>query len=113
MASARHSLAVLEQRGQIIIDRSEKLEIDQDLVKRRVSNPLTDPQDRPVDTVRAGLQGVNRVRHRQTAIVVAVPVDFDTFARSVDQVSRPPDEVENPVRCGVTDRVAQHQATDT
>ena len=73
---------------------AEQLQVEQDLIERRVADALADAERGAVDAIGAVLDREDRVDDAEPAIVVAVPVDADVGAAdAVEHVARELEEV--------------------
>ena len=83
-----------ELREVVIGQLAEQLEVEQDLIERRVADALADAERGAVDAIGAVLDREDRVDDAEAAIVVAVPVDADVGAAdAVEHVARELEEV--------------------
>ena len=72
-----HALTVPGERTEIVVDPAQQLEIHQQLVHRGIADPLADSDSAAMHARRAGADRRQRIDHRQAAIRMAVPVEFD------------------------------------
>ena len=88
----------------------EKLQVHEQQVHRRVTNPLADTERRSVDPISPFLDRGQRVGHGQSPVAVPVPVDLHVFARVEDDLLHESQELPHPERRGVPDGVREADA---
>ena len=86
---------------------AEELEIHQQLIDRRVADPLADPRGAAVQPRRSRCARGESVRERESTIVVAMPVEAHLDARLAHDFLREPDQSAGALGSGVPDRVAE------
>ena len=94
---------VLDERLEVALDEPPELEIHEELIHRRVADPLTDAERAPMHAVRERGRS-ERVDRAEAAVVVPVEVDLHRAAAH-DLVADEREEVPHALRCGVPARV--------
>ena len=99
-------LAILAQARQVVVNPAHELQVDEQLIHRRVADALADAQGRAVNLIRAALDGRNRVDDAEAAVLMPVPVKSDALALLLDNLLDEADDRARPVGRGVAHGVA-------
>src|SRR6266436_10136016 len=102
-------LAIFLEPRKILMNQIHQAKIDKHQFHRRIAHALTESVGGGVNLMRACSDGRERIRNRQAAVVMAVPIHANLFAGGFHHlVDGKLDEIECAARCSVADRVAQN-----
>ena len=68
---------VVPKQGQVVVNRTHQLEVDQGLVQRRVAGTFAESKGRTVNHVRSSEDSRQVVGHTEASVLMAVPIDLD------------------------------------
>src|SRR5262249_24690092 len=104
------SLAIAHQVGKVVVDVTHQLQVDQELVHRRVADALADTQRGPVEPVRAGFECRYCVDDSEASVLVAVPVYLNVLAAFGHNRLDPVEQSANAIRRGMPDGITHTDA---
>src|SRR5271157_1981324 len=109
MRRLRHLFAVRLQICQVVINQSHQPEIHQQQFDRRIPHALSQRQRHAMHLIRSRRHRRQRIRHRQSAIPVPMPVHANSLPRRFHHLShRKSHQVKRALRRRMPHRVAQH-----
>ena len=105
------------EHRQIVIDNAHEFEIDQGLVERSVSSPLTNAECRTVNDISASFNRSNVVGDTQSTVLVTVPVHLNFSALITCILNHflvdEGEEFLDAVGCNVAACITNAETTDT